>query len=201
MTALVTGAALRLGRAMPLELARAGHDVAIHYAGSADAAEDTAKEVRGFGVRAVTLQADLTVEDDMQTLLPRAAQAFAAPITVLINNASIFEYDNLASATRACNRLCAWSITTAATITSPLITICQKDDTPIMINPSDRMPITKAPMIVPIMRPRPPDIDVPPRTAAAIAFSSKNSPVAGWAALSWDAMINPTSAAIRPENM
>ena len=101
MTALVTGAALRLGRAMALELARAGHDVAIHYAGSADAAEDTAKEVRGFGVRAVTLQADLTVEDAMQTLLPRAAQAFAAPITVLINNASIFEYDNLASATRA----------------------------------------------------------------------------------------------------
>ena len=101
MTALVTGAALRLGRAMALELARAGHDVAIHYAGIADAAEDTAKEVRGFGVRAVTLQADLTVEDDMQTLLPRAAQAFAAPITVLINNASIFEYDNLASATRA----------------------------------------------------------------------------------------------------
>ena len=101
MTALVTGAALRLGRAMALELARAGHDVAIHYAGSADAAEDTAKEVRGFGVRAVTLQADLTVEDDMQTLLPRAAQAFAAPITVLINNASIFEYDNLASATLA----------------------------------------------------------------------------------------------------
>ena len=84
MTALVTGAALRLGRAMALELARAGHDVAIHYAGSADAAEDTAKEVRGFGVRAVTLQADLTVEDDMQTLLPRAAQAFAAPITVLM---------------------------------------------------------------------------------------------------------------------
>lgn len=100
MTALVTGAALRLGRAMALELAQAGHDIAIHYAGSADAAEQTAKEVRALGVRAVTLQADLTREDDMQALLPRAVAALGAPITVLINNASIFEYDNLASATR-----------------------------------------------------------------------------------------------------
>lgn len=100
MTALVTGAALRLGRAMALELAHAGHDVAIHYAGSAAAAEQTANEVRSLGVRAVTLQADLTVEDDMQALLPRAAAALGTPITVLINNASIFEYDNLSSATR-----------------------------------------------------------------------------------------------------
>ena len=101
MTALVTGAAKRLGRAMALELARAGHDVAIHYAGSADAAEQTAKEVRALGRQAATLQADLTQEAAMQALLPRASAALAAPITVLINNASIFEYDNLASATRA----------------------------------------------------------------------------------------------------
>jgi NAD(P)-dependent dehydrogenase (short-subunit alcohol dehydrogenase family) len=101
MTALVTGAAKRLGRAMALELARAGHDVAIHYAGSADAAEQTAKEVRALGRQAATLQADLTQEAAMQSLLPRASAALAAPITVLINNASIFEYDNLASATRA----------------------------------------------------------------------------------------------------
>ena len=101
MTALVTGAAHRLGRAMALELARAGHDVVIHYAGSADAAEETANEVRASGVQAVTLRADLTREDEMQALLPRATAAIGAPITVLVNNASIFEYDNLASATRA----------------------------------------------------------------------------------------------------
>lgn len=101
MTALVTGAARRLGRAMALELARAGHDVAIHYSGSAAEAESTAAEARALGVRAVTLQADLIVEDQMQALLPRAAEALGAPITVLINNASIFEYDTLASATRS----------------------------------------------------------------------------------------------------
>lgn len=100
MTALVTGAARRLGRAMALELARAGHDVAIHYSGSAAEAETAAAEVRALGVKAVTLQADLIVEEEMQALLPRAAAALGAPITVLINNASIFEYDTLSSATR-----------------------------------------------------------------------------------------------------
>ncbi|MBF9057580.1 SDR family oxidoreductase [Rhodobacterales bacterium HKCCSP123] len=100
MTALVTGAAKRLGRAMALELARQGHDVAVHYAGSADAAEETATEIRALGRAAVTLQADLTVEAETQTLLPRAAEALGQPLTVLVNNASIFEYDTIASATR-----------------------------------------------------------------------------------------------------
>ena len=100
MTALVTGAARRLGRAMALELARAGHDVAVHYSGSMAEAEATAQDIRALGVRAVTLQADLIVEDQMQALVPRAAAALGAPITVLVNNASIFEYDTLASATR-----------------------------------------------------------------------------------------------------
>ena len=100
MTALVTGAARRLGRAMALELARAGHDVAVHYSGSMAEAEATAQDIRALGVRAVTLQADLIVEDQMQALVPRAAAALGAPITVLVNNASIFEYYTLASATR-----------------------------------------------------------------------------------------------------
>jgi NAD(P)-dependent dehydrogenase (short-subunit alcohol dehydrogenase family) len=101
MTALVTGAARRLGRAMALELARAGHDLAIHYSGSAEEAAQVAEEVRALGRRAVTLRADLTLEDETQTLLPRAVAALDAPITVLINNASIFEYDNIATATRS----------------------------------------------------------------------------------------------------
>ena len=98
--ALVTGGAVRLGRAMALELARRGTDVAIHYAGSADAAEDTAAQAREMGVNAVTLQADLLVEDDMQQLVPRAAEALNKPLDVLINNASIFEYDVIETATR-----------------------------------------------------------------------------------------------------
>lgn len=98
--ALVTGAAKRLGRAMALYLADRGHDVAIHYAGSSDAAEEVAAQIRAKGRKAVTVQADLTVEAEMQTLVARAAEALGGPLTVLVNNASIFEYDTLASATR-----------------------------------------------------------------------------------------------------
>ena len=97
---LVTGAGIRLGRAMALELARQGQDVAIHYATSAQAAEDVAAEVRALGQQAITLQADLLDEAQVTPLVARAAEALGGPVTTLINNASIFEYDNIDSATR-----------------------------------------------------------------------------------------------------
>ncbi len=99
-TALVTGAGKRLGRAMALELARRGHDVAVHYATSKDEAEDVAADIRGLGQQAVCLRADLLKEAEVQRLLPQAAEALGAPITCLVNNASIFEYDNIETATR-----------------------------------------------------------------------------------------------------
>ena len=98
--ALVTGAGQRLGRAMAVELARRGYDVALHYATSAAGAEEAATQIRAMGRMAVTLQADLLEEDAVQSLLPRAADALGGPITCLINNASIFEYDTIKSATR-----------------------------------------------------------------------------------------------------
>jgi len=97
---LVTGAGVRLGRAMALYVARRGYDVAVHYASSAEAAEATAEEIRALGRRAVTLPADLLHEEHTAELLPRAAEALGGPITCLINNASIFEYDNISTATR-----------------------------------------------------------------------------------------------------
>ena len=99
MTALVTGAARRIGRAMALDLAAQGHDVAVHYHGSAEAAEATVAGILALGRRAVALRADLLDEAEVQGLLPRAAEALG-PVTVLVNNASIFEHDTLASATR-----------------------------------------------------------------------------------------------------
>ena len=100
MGALVTGGGARLGRAMALSLGQRGYDVAVHYATSADGAEETAAAIRAMGRNAVTLQADLLDEDAVQALLPAAADALGGPITVLVNNASIFEYDNIESATR-----------------------------------------------------------------------------------------------------
>ena len=97
--ALVTGAARRLGREMALALAGRGIDVAIHYDRSAEDAETTAAAARGLGVRAQVFQADLLDEAATAALIP-AVTAALGPLGVLVNNASIFEYDNLATATR-----------------------------------------------------------------------------------------------------
>lgn len=99
MTALVTGAGKRLGRAMALYLAGRGHDLALHYASSKDEAEGLALEIRAMGRRAECFQADLLVEAETAALIPAAAAALG-PLTVLVNNASIFEYDRIETATR-----------------------------------------------------------------------------------------------------
>jgi NAD(P)-dependent dehydrogenase (short-subunit alcohol dehydrogenase family) len=97
---LVTGAARRLGRAIALDLAGAGWNVAVHYNGSADEAEETAAAAREMGVKAVALQADLAEESQMAALVDRAADA-VGPLTALINSASLFENDDWQSASRA----------------------------------------------------------------------------------------------------
>ena len=100
MRALVTGAGKRLGRAMALYLAERGYDVAVHYASSKDDADAVVAEITALGRRAVALQADLLVEAETETLIPRATAALGGPLSLLINNASIFEHDTLATATR-----------------------------------------------------------------------------------------------------
>jgi len=94
-TVLITGAAKRLGRAIALDLAGHGWNVVLHYNVSQAEAEATAQDVRGLGTRAATLRADLEREEDVQGLIARAG-----PLDALINNASIFEYDDWQSATR-----------------------------------------------------------------------------------------------------
>lgn len=98
--ALVTGGARRLGRAMVLYLAGRGHDVAIHYSQSADEADATATEARALGVKAVTIGADLLGEDATGALIGHAVAGLDRPLTVLVNNASTFDYDNIRSASR-----------------------------------------------------------------------------------------------------
>lgn len=97
--ALVTGAGKRLGRAMALYLAGRGFDVAVHYATSQAAAEETAANIEAQGQRASLLQANLLDEAETKALLPRAAAALGGPITCLVNNASIFEADDIHTAT------------------------------------------------------------------------------------------------------
>lgn len=99
MTALITGGARRLGRAIALYLAGRGQDVAIHYHGSAGDAEATAEQARKSGVRAEIFQADLLDLDQAEALVGRVHDKLG-PLDLLVNNASVFEYDNIDTATR-----------------------------------------------------------------------------------------------------
>ena len=98
--ALVTGAGIRLGRAMALDLAGRGYDVAVHYASSETDAVSLVSEIKALGQHAVSLQADLLDETASQALIGRANEALGGPLCCLVNNASIFEYDTLQTATR-----------------------------------------------------------------------------------------------------
>ena len=100
MRALVTGGGHRLGRAMALYLADRGYDVAVHYKASKAAAQEVVQLVTAKGRRAVALSADILNEDDVSTLVQRSCDALGGELSVLINNASIFEYDTVQTATR-----------------------------------------------------------------------------------------------------
>jgi NAD(P)-dependent dehydrogenase (short-subunit alcohol dehydrogenase family) len=97
---LVTGAARRLGRAIALDLARHGWQVALHYRGSLDEAQNTLQALQragaGFDATARAFQADLAVEDECEALLPAVKAAFGR-VDAVVNNASLFELDDVAS--------------------------------------------------------------------------------------------------------
>ena len=98
-TVLVTGAAKRLGRAIALDLAAHGWNVAIHYNSSEDDADSAAQAVRAFGAEAATLKCDLSKEAETAKLVDRAVRELG-PLTALINSASLFENDDWQSASR-----------------------------------------------------------------------------------------------------
>ncbi len=112
--ALVTGGAIRLGRAMAVHLADRGLDVVVHYASSEGPAAETVDTLKSLGVNAVSLQADLLDAEQADGLVDRARAAIGRPLTVLINSASIFEYDNIQTATRT-----SWDRHIISNLTAP----------------------------------------------------------------------------------
>jgi len=97
-TALVTGAGIRVGRAIALDLARHGWQIAVHYNRSRAPAEEVVDEIRAYGSRAVALRADFSHEKEANRLVPRAVEALG-PLTCLVNNAARFKTDTVNSAT------------------------------------------------------------------------------------------------------
>jgi NAD(P)-dependent dehydrogenase (short-subunit alcohol dehydrogenase family) len=111
---LVTGAAHRLGRTLALDMARHGWSVGVHFHGSDAAAADVVAEIKRGGGRACALKADLGDNGDVAKLLPACARALG-PVSCLINNASVFEYDDIATVSPA-----QWSRHLAVNVTAPV---------------------------------------------------------------------------------
>ena len=98
-SALVSGGAKRIGRAIALLLASAGADVIVHYRSSERDAEETARSCREFGVRSATMRADLSSHEETATLWGTACSQWDAPPTILVNNASVYRRETFEEVT------------------------------------------------------------------------------------------------------
>jgi len=96
--ALVTGGGQRIGRAICQALAGDGWTIAVHHLHSASESEELASKITQQGGCAKAVAADLGDDDTVSKLIPRVAAEFG-PVTCLINNASVFEPDDIHTAT------------------------------------------------------------------------------------------------------
>ncbi|EWS56627.1 MULTISPECIES: SDR family oxidoreductase [unclassified Methylibium] len=111
---LVTGAARRVGRAIALELAAHGFDVAVHSHRASDESIDTLQAARAAGARAEAFVADLADETACRALLPAVAERMGR-IDAVVNNASRFEYDGAGDCSYA-SMAEHWQVNTAAPV-------------------------------------------------------------------------------------
>jgi NAD(P)-dependent dehydrogenase (short-subunit alcohol dehydrogenase family) len=113
--ALVTGAARRIGRAIALDLGSHGWAVAVHYKSSAAEAHLLVREIVDAGGRAEAMAADLCDEAATRALLTGAARALG-PVDLLVNNASVFEADDVRTTTRE-----SWDAHMEANLRAPFV--------------------------------------------------------------------------------
>jgi len=112
--ALITGAGRRIGRAITLALSRAGFAVVLHAHRSRAEAEKLAEEIVQAGGQAAVVLADFANAEALRKLVPAAATF--GPLTLLVNNASQFEEDDIATLDRA-----RFEQTIAVNLTAPLL--------------------------------------------------------------------------------
>ncbi|MFC3053047.1 SDR family oxidoreductase [Kordiimonas pumila] len=98
-TALVTGAAKRIGRAIAKSLASEGITVAVHHNSSAADAADVVSDICASGGKAFTVSADLNNEAELNALIPEVCKRAGSPVDVLVNNASLFLKDDISTLT------------------------------------------------------------------------------------------------------
>jgi NAD(P)-dependent dehydrogenase (short-subunit alcohol dehydrogenase family) len=112
--ALITGAARRIGRTLALAAAAAGYDVALHARAADPDVEAVRREAEAMGARAAVVPAALDVDQDLLALVSKAAQA-VGPLTLLVNNASLFEDDRIGGLT-----LASWDAHMSANLRAPV---------------------------------------------------------------------------------
>jgi NAD(P)-dependent dehydrogenase (short-subunit alcohol dehydrogenase family) len=95
--ALVTGAARRIGKAISLELAAARYHVVLHYNHSHIEADKLCQQIKNNGGEASIVRGELSIAEQADSLFERASEGLGTPIDVLVNNASVFEYDDVKS--------------------------------------------------------------------------------------------------------
>jgi len=98
--AIVTGGAVRLGKALALALAEHGARLAIHYGSSAGPAQETVMEIKAMGSDALAIQADLSQPSQAPSIVERAV-AHLGQVDILVNSAAIFEPGNWDDTTEA----------------------------------------------------------------------------------------------------
>jgi glucose 1-dehydrogenase len=87
-SALVTGASSGIGKAIAIELARAGAQVIVNYYGSEEGAKDTIEEIESAGGKAIAIKADVSQEEQVQSMFRQMFEAFGT-IDILVNNAGL----------------------------------------------------------------------------------------------------------------
>jgi 3-oxoacyl-[acyl-carrier protein] reductase len=91
-TALVTGASRGIGRAIALELARAGADVAVNYLKSKAKAQEVSEEIRRMGQQSIAIQADVGISDHVKAMVEKVCETFQGRLDILVNNAGIYPF-------------------------------------------------------------------------------------------------------------
>lgn len=115
-TALVTGGARRLGRAMASSLSRAGATVVVHYHTSRDDAQATAAGIEVLGGRAFLVDGDLSDARAASALCRRAGDACGGALDILVNNASVF-----APGSAQATGIAEWDLAQAVNLRAPFL--------------------------------------------------------------------------------
>ena len=120
--ALVTGAGVRVGRALALGVAEAGYDVAVHYHASEGPAREVARRVEALGRRAALVPGDLGSGDGVRAVAAGVRAAFGR-LDLLVNSASTFEAGSLLEVDEA-----AWDAVMAVNLRGPFLLVRETAD-------------------------------------------------------------------------